>query len=283
MTTDVRKTLYEKMDALWAVKEPGSFHVNYSGGLDSTAVAYIMGRKYAGDIYLYTLHHSYGSLFVGWSRRHVEDLRRIFGPERVHHVIYNQTQTFNRLTVKRLVADWKPYGGHLIWCLGCQLAMLTHTIIRCLEHSIPRNFLCSSVGGEYAVMSMPVTRREMGRLYWEYGIDYRTPLIEYGIDKRMERALMEDAGMWSGYRFRRGVHGVQPICIQGFQHIGDVVFDWHTVYPPDKVEKYIRDKSPLIGKIVKEYFNEKNMDVEKLIELNKAQQTITKPFDPMEK
>jgi hypothetical protein len=279
MTQDVREKLYEKLELLWAIQEPGSFHVNYSGGLDSTAVAYIMGRKYTGDIYLYTLHHNYGSFFTGWSRRHVEDMRRIFGRDRVHHVIYNQTETFNRITLKKLIHDWKPYGGHLIWCLGCQISMMAQSIIRCLEHSIPRNYLCSSVGGEYAVMSMLVTRQEIGKLFWEYGIDYRTPLIEYEIDKKMERALMADAGMWSGYRFRRGVHGVQPICLQGFQHIGDVVFDWHTDYPDDKVRKYIQDKTPLIKKIIQEYFDEKNMDIEKLIELNKVQQSASEAFD----
>ena len=281
MTKDVREILYEKLRPLWENPEPGAFHVNYSGGLDSAAVAYLMGKKYTGGIYLYTLHHSYGSFFTQWSKRHVKDLKRIFGEDRVEHVIYNQTATFNRLTFKKLISDWRPYGGHLIWCLGCQLAMLTRSIIRCLEHSIPRNFLCSSVGGEYAVMSMPVTRQEMGNLYWQYGIDYRTPLIEYGIDKRMERALLEDAGMWYGYRFRRGVHGVQPICLQGFQHIGDVIFDWHTVYPPDKVAKYIRDKTPVIDAIIREYFDAKNMDVQKLIEKNKEQQNITEPFRHM--
>ncbi|MCB1153689.1 MAG: hypothetical protein H6684_03650 [Deltaproteobacteria bacterium] len=275
----IRKTLYEKLESYWSEPEPGGFHVCFSGGLDSTAVAYIMGRKYAGPIHLYTLHHDYGSLFIELSRRHVVDLQRIFGEDRVHHVIFNQTETFNRITAKHLLKDWKPYGGHVIWCLGCHLSMLTHSIIRCLEYNLPRNFLCSSVGGEYAVMSMPITRQRMGEIYWEYGIDYRTPLLEMEIDKRAERALLEDAGMWVGYRFRRGVHGVQPICLPCLQHIGDVVFDWHTDYDQSGVDRYIHDKSTVIRAIVDEYFAEKGMDVDALIAANKAMHTRSEPFN----
>lgn len=274
----VRKTLYEKLDRFWAETEPGAFNIAYSGGLDSTAVAYIFGRKYTGGIYLYTMHHNYGNLWPQLSERHARDLGRIFGEERVHHVIVNQTDVFNEITGRSLIKDWKPYGGHAIWCLGCHLGMLTNIVVRCLEHSIPRTAICSSVGGEYAVMSMPVTRQSMSDIYWRYGIEYRAPLLEMGIDKLAERALLKDLGMWIGYRFRRGVHGVQPICIPCFQHLGDVFFDWHTTYDESNVGRYIKDKAVVIDGIVRRKIAEKGLDFDALVAANRAQHTRTEPY-----
>lgn len=274
----VRKVLYEKLEAFWAEPEPGHFSVAYSGGLDSTAVAYIHGRKYTGDIYLYTMHHNYGNLWPELSRRHTKDLVRIFPGRRVDHVITNQTDVFNAITGKSLMKDWKPYGGHVIWCLGCHLGMLTNIIVRCLEHGVPRTSICSSVGGEYAVMSMPVTRQAMSEIYWKYGIEYRAPLLEMGINKEAERALLKDLGMWIGYRFRRGVHGVQPICLPCLQHAGDVFFDWHTTYDASLVRRYIEDKTPIIDGIVQRKIAEKGLDLAALVAANRAQHTRTEAY-----
>ena len=53
-----------------------------------------------------------------------------------------------------MLKDMVKYKGHWVCCLGCQQSMATHTIIYNLEHNITNTFICSSVGGEYAAMSM---------------------------------------------------------------------------------------------------------------------------------
>jgi len=268
---EMREAVYLKLNALWAKPEPGAFTVAYSGGLDSTIVAWIMGKRFTGEIHLWTLHHNYGSLFVDWSRKHAADLARIFGPGRVFHTIYNVSQTFKQLTLNSLTADWRKFGGHFIWCLGCQLSMMTEIIAYNLIRGIPRVFLCSSVGGEYAVMSMPATRTAKARIYRTYGIDYRFPLLEMNVTKPEERMLMEDAGMWPGYRFRRGVHGVQPICIPGLQHIGDVLLDMHTAYPPDGVTGYINSREEMMREIVEQRIADTGLNIDELIARNQQQ------------
>ncbi len=266
----MREAVYRKLDELWSTPEPGSFTVAYSGGLDSTIVAWIMGKRYTGEIHLWTLHHNYGSLFVRWSERHAQDMQRIFGRPRVTHTINNISQDFRRMTLGSLRSDFKEYG-HFIWCLGCQMSMMAEIIAYNLIHGIPRTFMCSSVGGEYAVMSMPATRIAKARIYRTYGIDYRFPLLELNLTKPEERMLMEDSGMWTGYRFRRGVHGVQPICIPGLQHIGDVVGDMHTAYPPDKVEGYINSREELIREVVTAQVKAAGLDLDELISRNEKQ------------
>ncbi|MBN2055206.1 hypothetical protein JW905_09810 [bacterium] len=246
-------------------KLKGDFTVCYSGGLDSTAVGLIMGRRFDGTVHLWTLDHRLGHLFVKWSHKHAEDLARVFGDERVFHTINDITDVFAKITLRSLPGDLRRYG-HFIWCLGCQLSMVTKLIIYNLERRIPRAFLCSSLGGEYAVMSMRSTIREKKRIYLNYGIRFSTPLIEEKIDKSEERRLLQEAGIWVGMRFRRGVHGVQPICLPGLQHIGDVLFDWHTTYDPEKVAAYIRSREPLMDRYIREHFTGKGKDVDLMVQ-----------------
>ena len=84
------------------------------------------------------------------------------------------------------------YKGHWVCCLGCQQSMATHTIIYNLEHNVTNTFICSSVGGEYAAMSMPVTRDMNIVFYKRYGIRYNAPLLDLGINKNEERRIMKE-------------------------------------------------------------------------------------------
>ena len=260
--------LQKKLDSIPLIY--GDTSVSYSGGLDSTVVAYLAGLKTPGRLHLMTMIHNYGSLFNHWAGRHVVDLKRIHGDKRVIHRYVNHSDVFQELTLKTLLPDLVKYG-HFVWCLGCNLSLMTKVIINNLLYSIPNHLYCSSVGGQYAVMSMSMTHDEWKKLYAEYGIRFQTPLLDADIAKGEERAVMERAGIWVGYRFRRGVHGVQPICIPGFQHILDVLVDFHTTYDPDKVQKYIRSRWPMMKAIVAEFFRQRNLPLDELIQRNMRQ------------
>ena len=64
-------------------------------------------------------------------------------------------------------------------------------IIYNLEHNVSNTFICSSVGGEYAAMSMPITREKNVEFYKRYGIRYNAPLLDMGINKNEERKIMK--------------------------------------------------------------------------------------------
>lgn len=251
-------------------KQLNSFSVLYSGGLDSAAVAILLGEWIPGGVHLLTYKHQYGALFNEWSRRHNEDLIRVLGPRVYHHLI-DLTDAWNALGVRKVYKDVAKYKGHWVVCLGCQQSMATHTIIYNLEHNVSNTFICSSVGGEYAAMSMSMTRSKNIEFYKRFGIRYNAPLLDMGIGKNEERKILKDRDVEPGWGKRRSHQGFQPICVIGFQHALDIMFDWHTTYPPDRVEEFLDDKAVIQERWIRERLMERGHDPDELIERNKRQ------------
>ena len=98
---------------------------------------------------------------------------------------------FRVLGANRILKDAVKHKGHWVVCLGCQQAMATHTILHDLIHNITNAFICSSVGGEYAAMSMSVTRELNVRNYARYGIRYNAPLLDLTISASLAFASGE--------------------------------------------------------------------------------------------
>ena len=244
-----------------------SFSVLYSGGLDSAAVAVLMGKAIPGGVHLLTYKHQYGALFNEWSRKHNADLRRVLG-ERVHHHLVDLTTIWDEVGAKKMARDAVKYRGHWVCCLGCQQSMATHTILYDLEHNVTNAFICSSVGGEYAAMSMAVTREKNIAFYARYGIRYNAPLLDLGINKNEERTLLREHEIDPGWGRRRSHQGYQPICLIGFQHALDILFDWHTTYPPDRVEAFLDEKAEIMDRIIRRQLIERGHDPDELIERN---------------
>ncbi len=246
------------------------FSVLYSGGLDSAAVAIYMGQHCQGKAHLLTYMHQYGALFNEWSRRHNPDLARILGEDGFEHHLIDLTRVWNDVGFKSVLRDAAAYRGHWVLCLGCQQSMAAHSIIYSLERNITNTFICSSVGGEYAVMSMAVTREKNIENYARYGIRYNAPLLDLGINKNEERKILRDLGVEPGWGKRRSHQGYQPICLLGFQHALDITVDWHTTYPPDRVGRYLDDKFDIMDRVIRRVLTEKGHDPDALIAANRA-------------
>lgn len=244
--------------------------VCYSGGLDSTYVAHMMGKELGGDVHLFTML-PYGQLFPRWADHHARDLERLLAPQRVLHHYEDTRVLFSEIVAGRFFKDWWRYRGHFIWCLGCHCAMVARVVIYNLERQIPHAMIASSVGGEYAVMSMPVTHDNWRRFYAEYGIKFWAPLLERNIDKPQERKELREQGVWIGTRFNRAVLGVQPLCIFGLQHILDILFHVHTKYNPVNVNRFLIDKKDIMDHHIRGYFHRRGIDVDALITSLKSQ------------
>lgn len=244
------------------------FSVLYSGGLDSAAVAIYMGQHCQGKAHLLTYMHQYGALFNEWSRRHNPDLTRILGDDGYEHHLIDLTKVWDEVGFKKVLRDALTYKGHWVLCLGCQQSMAAHSIIYNLERNITNTFICSSVGGEYAVMSMAVTREKNIENYARYGIRYNAPLLDLGINKTEERRILRDLDVDPGWGKRRSHQGYQPICVLGFQHTLDIVMDWHTTYPPDRVGAFLEDKFEIMDRVIRRLLEEKGHDPDELIQRN---------------
>ena len=245
------------------------FSVLFSGGLDSTAVPLMIGPHTRGDIHLLTYKHRYGSLFNEWSRHQIEPLRRSLGP-RVYHQLIDHTPTWRAIAAARMVREAIKYRGHYVCCLSCQSAMMTETIAYSIERNVTNTFICSSVGGEYAVMSMPMTRICKASFYARFGIRYNAPLLDLGVRKAEEREVAKQASLLPGWGRRRSHNGHQPICLLGFQHSLDVVADVHTTYNPAHIARFLEDKFPVMERLIRDRLVERGFDPDELIERNLA-------------
>ena len=245
------------------------FSILYSGGLDSCAVPLLIGAQTTGGIHLLTYKHDYGALFNEWSRRHTPKLQEVLGLRVEHHLI-DLTKVWDQLGARRFISETLRFKGHWVICLGCQESMGTHTLIYNLERNITNAFICSSVGGEYAVMSMPITRDMNCDFYARYGVRYNAPLLDLGIGKPEERQLLREHGIDPGWGARRSHQGYQPICLIGFQHSLDILFDFHTTYPPDRVEAYLTEKFEIMDRVIRSTLVARGHDPDELIERNLA-------------
>lgn len=251
-----------------------NFAVLFSGGLDSTAVPLLIAPHSTGDIHLLTYFHHYGTFFNHWSKKHIPELKRELGDARVTHELLDIHNLYDEIAISKAIEDLKKHKSSFNFCLGCHQAMAARTIIYCLEHNITNVYICSSVGGEYAEMSLPVTRIKNTAYYERYGIRYDAPLLRLNMAKPEERALLKHHNISPGVGFRRSVQGYQPMCVIGLTHFMDVLFDIRPKYPSKAVGAFIDDKFPIMDAMIEAYFKAKGMDVDALTQANITQYNI---------
>ena len=244
----------------------GDATICYSGGLDSTTVAYLAARQGKGKVHLFTLDHGYGYLFNSWTGRTARSLARAVGQDRVVHFYFKTKELFDQLAMGSLVQDRREYGQWFGCCLGCTMAMFTNIIIYNLERCIPHVMMGSSVGGTYAVMSMPVTVALQKEFCARYGILYSPVLLEQDIRKDVERRLLDEAGVFRGLRFwDKHSFGNQGYCLLSVQHALDVVANVHPEYDPEQVQRFYRDRLPLCEAYIAAHFRRSGQDLDALV------------------
>ena len=209
------------------------------------------GRK----AHLHTLDHGYGYIFNGWSRRTSDSLSSAVGAELVTHEFLDTSDLFKRLAMDTIVADVREYGQTFGCCLGCTMAMVTKIMIYNLENQVAYIMMGSSVGGQYAVMSMPVIIELQRELCARYGLIYSAPLIEGEVGKAVERADLTAAGVTIGSRFLdKHTFGNQGYCMLSLQHLPDVLFNKHPTYVPAEVKRFFQDKLPMCEAYIEDHF-----------------------------
>ena len=243
----------------------GDVTVCFSGGLDSSAVAYLAGREDKGRVHLFTLEHGYGYLFSSWARRPGRGLARALGEDRVVHHFGRTKELFDKLAMRSLLADRRRYGQGFGCCLGCTMAMISNIIIYNLERGIPHVMMGSSVGGTYAVMSMPIVVELQKEFCARYGIRYSPLLLEHKVIKSVERKLLDEAGVYRGIRFLdKHSFGNQGYCLLSLQHLPDVLLNVHPVYDPEQVRRFFLDKLPICERYISDHFTRTGQDLWRL-------------------
>ena len=80
--------------------------------------------------------------------------------------------------------------------------------------------------------------------------------------------MLRERGIDPGWGARRSHQGYQPICVIGFQHSADILFDLHTTYPPDRVGEFLEEKMVIMEAIIREALVARGHDPDELIERN---------------
>jgi hypothetical protein len=244
----------------------GDASVGYSGGLDSTTVAYVAALQRKGRVHLHTLIHGYGYLCHKWTLRSVRSLTKVLGDGIIVHRFVNTKDIFTQIAMKSLLADHKKYGQWFGCCLGCTMALFTKMVIYNLEHGVPHILFGSSVGGQYAVMSMPVTIGLLKDFCGRYGMLYSPPLLENVIVKETERQFLDQAGIFRGYRFLdKHSFANQGYCVLSLQHVPDVLFNVHPINDPAQVERFFVDKRPMCEAYIRDHFAKTGQDLDQAI------------------
>lgn len=266
------------------------FLVGYSGGLDSTMVAFLLGRRYSeGKAHLITVQHGHGHLFPCLSKIHVKSLKERLGDERVVHHFAHTRQTFRRIVMSHLLENYNRYGrSNFVVCLGCYLAMDVHMICYCLENMVPTvTYGYTPRGSDFAVMSLPETCFERRRIYSQYGLLYRIPLVELHMEKPEERAIFHEHGIWPGFNFRKIAMGVQPPCLLGItMHHMDILFEIHPQPDRNQVTAFLRDKEAVVHELVRERLARRGINdiaarVARLREINASEWAKYGPDGPL--
>ncbi len=254
--------------ALRRFRQPvvGDVTVCYSGGLDSTTVAYLAARQDRGRVHLFTLDHGYGYLFGRWAARPARTLAQAVGQDRVIHRFVDTHPLHKRLGIDSALADRRRYGQWFGCCMACTMSMITEAVIYNLEQKIPHIMMGSSVGGQYAVMSMPVVIGLQKEYCGRYGIIYSTPLLDDVIVKAQERETLEQAGVFSGLRFLdKHSFANQGYCLLSLQHLPDVLFNRHDAYDPAMVRSFFLDKLPICEAYIADHFERAGQSLDPLI------------------
>jgi len=151
--------------------------VQFTGGKDSTLLAAHMAQGFE-RVHLLSFYHP---LIVAMDRVpvNIEKLRSLYGQEKFIHKVIDNEPLFRDLYIGHWLRDLLRYRTFAAnnACGPCRLAMVTHTIVYCLEKAI------SAVrdGGNrtgFDLFQQPWAIDPLQAFYREYGIGYDCPLYD---------------------------------------------------------------------------------------------------------
>ncbi len=109
--------------------------IQFSGGIDSLYVAYMLAQKY-DRIHLLTFYKGYLHFGLNFSKPNIMNLKRLFGEEKIVFKVVNMKSLFKKMAVKNFFKDLKKFGNEISWCIPCRASMTIMSIIYAIENDI---------------------------------------------------------------------------------------------------------------------------------------------------
>lgn len=203
--------------------------VMYSGGRDSTLTAGVLMLQHI-PVYLFSAN-SGCSLHREPLQLGVEALRKRFGDLVVAHKVEDISGTFREIALKNIETDIPKYRKNLI-LLGEKFAIHVHAIDLCkrLGMTVVNDGVnkYQSDYPEQRLVAVEFLRDFMS----SYGIDYRSPIYDYGGKLEVKYRLLQ--------------LGLSTKSLEGITIFGDTF----TTPSDEVIFQYLEDKEPLARDIV---------------------------------
>jgi len=163
----------------------------FSGGSDSSLTAYRMGLE-SDEVHLLTYKH-FGQMDIENSKRSFAILDRKF-PGKYRHVMKDVSDMFLKIYDRRYLRNLLKYRTLQLQftCFACQACFHINIIVYCIKNDIHDVRDGANVEYEEASpMQIPIVKKEIVKLYAEYGIRHESPVYEEHPNKRSDHQLYE--------------------------------------------------------------------------------------------
>jgi len=165
--------------------------VLFSGGSDSSLVAYRMSQKF-DTVHLITLIHSYQT-DMGKSSLSFSLLDKKI-PGKFKHIQMNMDEIMMQIYRYKHFKYLIKYGilNMLFGCFACQASFHVNAIIYCKKNNIFNvSDGANTEYGDSAPMQIEIVNAEMKKLYADYGIRHESPIYHEHKVRRSDQQLYE--------------------------------------------------------------------------------------------
>lgn len=229
-------------DGVSSSSSPNEIMMMFTGGTDTTlAAARILDEGEVDKLHLVTFCNGI-CIKVENSAKHAEELKTMYGAEKIHHEIIYVTELFERLR-SPLWTIVKESGSTLSFDLCCRLSMETAAIIYALDHGIDRVCDGTNIDQGRLFLERPEYLQVAKDYFASFGIEYFSPVYGPLGGRLGRRAELVERGFSVGPEFLEKVNittciGHQPFCMAAF----------HTFM----FTSFVRDL-PIVGNIVERF------------------------------
>ncbi len=233
----------------------------FSGGLDTTlAAARLLESGEAERLHLLTFCNGF-CVGVGNSAVHVEELRRLYGADRVVHEIIYVTEIFEELRspVVDLVRKW---GSTLAIDLCCRLSFETAAIIYCMNNGVAALCDGTNIDQGRLFLEKPEYLRVAREYFAEHGVHYFSPVYGRSGGRKGRRDELKRRGLSVGPPAFEKLNITSSLFHQPF-----CLFAIHTFF----FTSFLRD-APLLKHVIARY----NLPVEKAVAARLDRQEVAR-------
>jgi len=260
--------------------------IQFSGGIDSLYVAYLLGKKY-DKVHLLTFYKGYLHFGMNFSKVNIDNLKKILGDDKIVFKLIDIKKLFKRMAVNGFLGNSKEYGKEIAWCIPCRASMAISSIIYAIENNIPdytdgANWEQAPDGKKIIVTAdnYPGFLALINKFSENYKVNYFSPVYELTTREKRRKLLLklgfkidwnsldvESPKALSNLLKKDFYKRYQPLCLSGWLvHWKRNLFKKKENLSEEKVLDFIEPKLASIGKeYITDYFKNKNNDLTKIL------------------